>query len=68
MSGAGSPGLGVRPARARATSDQRQIATTGVLATSIVGGPADGTIGLIDLRADKSVVATLTNAVSPQDG
>jgi hypothetical protein len=41
----------------------RQIAATGRLATTIIGEQADGAIGLIDLRMDESVLATLERAL-----
>jgi hypothetical protein len=41
----------------------RNWAANGVLVTTVVGELSDGAIGLIDLRADPSVVATIDCAL-----
>jgi hypothetical protein len=41
----------------------RNWAANGVLVTTVVGELSDGAIGLIDLRADPSVVATIDSAL-----
>lgn len=61
------PLTGPRPSDAE-LERLRQIAATGMLATTIIGELADGAIGLIDLRADESVLTTLNNALLPPDG
>jgi hypothetical protein len=56
------PLTGARPSNAE-LERLRPIAATGVMATTIIGELADGAIGLIDLRADPSVVATVDRAL-----
>jgi hypothetical protein len=41
----------------------RNWTANGVLVTTVVGELSDGAIGLIDLRADPSVVATIDSAL-----
>jgi hypothetical protein len=56
------PLTGPRPSNTE-LERMRQIAATGTLATTIIGEQADGAIGLIDLRMEERVLATLERAL-----